>query len=112
MAAKKIKDYDSGNQFSRPEEVECDTEVGRRAPKPGQARYNPNQPAVDLTANASLDNVSSPCPCGHGSVMHGVGLGGTNNPGACEIKGCMCSGFGNKPGQGYGWQYEYESKKD
>lgn len=70
------------------------------------------KPDTDLSKGVVSANLSSMCPCGHVSVMHGVGIGGSNNAGVCEMKGCHCSGFANKPNQGMGWAYEYPEGKE
>lgn len=88
-----------------------DSDVGYRDPKPKMYESNPQPVPFDLSQGGTLDNVASMCPCGHNSVMHGVGLGGSNNAGACEYKGCPCSGFSYKPNQGMGWAYEYSDEK-
>ncbi len=56
-----------------------------------------------MASPKAVQNFSGMCPCGHSSLQHGVGMHGSSQGGHCEVKGCCCSGYGNKPGQGYSW---------
>lgn len=59
---------------------------------------------VDLSCGGHVDGVTELCPCGHPNTMHSVGtVAGVSANAICEVKGCLCSGLGNKPGQGRGW---------